>query len=144
MYEKFIKLAQKVEKYHTCYDLHAYFFMEFAVEYTSRKNHLKQSHATNQHISGEELINGFLELVVKVYEELAPLALEYWGVKSGRDVGVIVYDLIESKILSASQDDSLSDFDCVGELISKMDEEKMIEINRTPDQRKYIKFPIID
>ena len=58
---------------------------------------------------------------------LAPDVLEDWGIAEGRDIGNIVYNMIRVELLSASPEDSRSDFNCYpdipGFLRRKLDEE---------------------
>lgn len=86
------------------YKREAYLFILDALEYTKRK--LK----TNNHISGQELLLGFKELAQKEFGILAKTVLEYWGIKSTDDVGEIVFNLCEAKILTKREEDKKEEF----------------------------------
>ena len=82
---------------------------------------------TARHISGQELVAGALAYALEQFGPLAPDVLEDWGIAEGRDIGNIVYNMIQVELLSASPEDSRSDFNCYpdipGFLRRKLDEE---------------------
>lgn len=86
------------------YKKEAYLFVLNALEYTKRK--LK----TTNHISGKELLLGFKELAQKEFGVLAKTVLEYWGIRSTDDIGEIVFNLCEAKILTKREEDKKEDF----------------------------------
>ncbi|MHC4425936.1 MAG: Minf_1886 family protein, partial [Planctomycetota bacterium] len=53
---------------------------------------------------------GLKRLAVKKWGRLAMLVLNSWGVKNTRDLGEIVYLMIEHKWMSAQPTDSIDDF----------------------------------
>jgi len=100
MNDKIDELVKKNPQYKKA----AYLFVLDAFEYTKRK--LK----TSSHISGKELLLGFKELAQKEFGIMAKTVLEYWGIKSTDDVGEIVFNLCEAKILSKCENDEKEDF----------------------------------
>ncbi|MEO0087330.1 MAG: Minf_1886 family protein [candidate division WOR-3 bacterium] len=86
------------------YKREAYIFVLDALEYTKRK--LKKA----DHISAKELLLGFKELAQKEFGILAKIVLEQWGIKSTEDVGEIVFNLCEAKILTKREDDKKEEF----------------------------------
>ncbi|MCS7250029.1 MAG: hypothetical protein N2323_00195 [candidate division WOR-3 bacterium] len=100
MNDKIDEIIKKNPKYKR----EAYLFVLDALEYTKRK--LK----TRDHISGHELLLGFKELATKEFGILAKTVLEYWGIKSTDDVGEIVFNLCEAKILTKRKEDKKEDF----------------------------------
>lgn len=101
------------------YDCHAYFFVNEAVTYTVEK--IGRNGTVSRHISGQELIEGSLDYAIREYAFLAPQVFEYWGLRTGSDIGEIVYRLIAENILSASPEDRREDFDEPGpELPSRL------------------------
>lgn len=93
------------------YDLLAYDFINEAVSYTVEKMQEQGRVSTSRHVSGHELVMGFVELAAIRFGALAPNVLAYWNIASGRDVGNLVYHLIAHQILTASPEDRLEDFD---------------------------------
>lgn len=86
------------------YKKEAYLFILYVLEYTKRK--LK----TANHISGQELLLGFKELAQKEFGLMAKTVLEYWGINTTDDVGEIVFNLCEAKILKRKENDKKEDF----------------------------------
>ncbi len=96
------------------YPMPACQFVADAVHYTVHS--LKVA----RHVTGQELIRGILEFAVMKFGFLAPDVFAYWNFRSGRDIGNTVYAMIGAKILSASPDDRLEDFDGVPDLASAL------------------------
>jgi uncharacterized repeat protein (TIGR04138 family) len=65
----------------------------------------------DQHVSGQELLEGFREHVIQEFGPMALTLLHQWGLKRGLDVGHIVYNLIEIGYFGKNDGDSLEDFD---------------------------------
>jgi uncharacterized repeat protein (TIGR04138 family) len=63
-----------------------------------------------RHLSGGELMEGIVRLARSEFGTLAPTVFEEWGVRTGEDVGHIVFDLVEGGQLSARPEDTLDDF----------------------------------
>ena len=66
-----------------------------------------------RHISGAELAEGVRALALERFGPMARTVLEHWGVESTRDLGEIVFALVECGILIKEDEDSLEDFDGV-------------------------------
>lgn len=94
-------------------------FINSAVSYTVGKN--KSASASSRHVRGPELVKGVMEFALEKYGFMAPEVLRYWDIRSGLDVGHIVFTMIRKGILSASPEDRIEDFDCVPDIISTLD-----------------------
>lgn len=95
------------------YDEEAYQFINEAVMYTVKK--LGKNHASSKeqrHISGRELLEGIAEFAIKEYASLAGFVLREWGLDSSMAIGNVVFNMVENKLLSATENDSISDFKC--------------------------------
>ena len=66
-----------------------------------------------RHIAGDELAGGIAELAIERWGRLARLVLNHWGVKTTRDIGEIVYLMIENQWMTAQESDTIEDFDNV-------------------------------
>lgn len=112
----------------------AYSFVEKAVSYTVKKLNKEGNPKGMRHVSGQELLEGVSLYAVEQYGPLAPEVLDDWGVRSGPDVGNIVYNMIHMKLLSASSEDSQSDFDCCFDLLSHVESllEKKLDLSGNP------------
>ena len=105
------KLLDMVKQFRD-YDYHAYLFVNSAVTYTVNK--IGRNNAGSRHVTGQELIDGALDFAIAEYSAMAPHVFQYWGLKTGSDIGTIVYRLIGENILSASPEDRREDFDAPG------------------------------
>jgi uncharacterized repeat protein (TIGR04138 family) len=66
-----------------------------------------------RHVSGQMLCEGLKKLAVEKWGGLALLVLNTWGIKGTRDLGEIVWLLIEHEWMSAQPTDSIDDFNDV-------------------------------
>ena len=89
------------------YRADSYEFVMQALGYTQKQ--LKRS----GHVSGKELLDGIRRFALETYGPMARTVLEYWGIKKTGDFGTIVFNMIEGKILSKTDSDSLIDFENV-------------------------------
>jgi uncharacterized repeat protein (TIGR04138 family) len=64
-----------------------------------------------RHVSGEELVAGCRDLALRLYGPFAKTVLEHWNVRTTRDFGEIVFNLLEVGVLSKDETDSRQDFD---------------------------------
>lgn len=64
-----------------------------------------------RHVSAEELLEGLCGFARGKFGMLAFDVLRSWGITSGRDVGEIVFHLIDAGILSRRDEDTRADFD---------------------------------
>lgn len=63
-----------------------------------------------RHISGRELAEGVRDLAIDRFGPMARTVLEHWGICSTRDVGEIVFALVECGILIKEEEDDVRDF----------------------------------
>lgn len=66
-----------------------------------------------RHISGQELAEGCRDLALSRWGLMARSVLEYWGITGTRDLGEIVFALVELGVLVKQDDDSIDSFDSV-------------------------------
>lgn len=88
-----------------CYHVSAYVWVLRVVDEARRRL------SREGHIDAAELLECHRDLGLR---EFGPMALEvfrHWGVESARDVGRIVFELVESDFLSKTEDDKPEDFD---------------------------------
>jgi len=89
------------------YRADSYEFVMLALGYTQKD--LKRP----GHVSGKELLDGIRRFALETYGPMARTVLVYWGIKKTGDFGNIVFNMIEGKILSKTDSDSLIDFENV-------------------------------
>lgn len=63
-----------------------------------------------RHLSGRELLAGLVVVARDEFGEMAPTVFREWRVRSGEDVGEMVFQLVGSGQLSARPEDSIEDF----------------------------------
>jgi uncharacterized repeat protein (TIGR04138 family) len=83
-------------------------FVQEGLSYTAKKVASEPGH-----VSGQALCEGLRRLAVKKWGRLAMLVLNSWGVRTTRDLGELVYLMIEHKWMSAQPTDSIDDFNDV-------------------------------
>lgn len=86
------------------YRRESYAFLMEALSFTQKK--FKRS----KHVSGTELLKGIQELLQKKFGLMTLTVLNHWGIRNTEDFGNIVFNLVEHKILSKTEEDSLEDF----------------------------------
>jgi uncharacterized repeat protein (TIGR04138 family) len=102
--QSFFELAEEICLKDKRYKPESYEFIMQALHFTQSK--LKKA----RHVSGRELAEGLRDFAIEQYGPLAKRVLNYWGIKETLDFGNIVFNLIEKKILSRAEEDSLDDF----------------------------------
>ena len=63
-----------------------------------------------RHISGAELARGVRALAIKRYGLMARTVLEHWGIHSTRDLGEIVFAMVDCGVLIRREEDRKEDF----------------------------------
>jgi uncharacterized repeat protein (TIGR04138 family) len=80
----------------------------------------RRGDAATRHLSGQELLQGVIQLARQEYGRFAPVVFREWGIAGGEDVGRIVFQLVESRQLSARREDSIEDFRGGGDLFAAL------------------------
>ena len=86
------------------YKLDAYEFVIQALYFTQKK--LKKQ----THISGKELSEGLRDFAIEQFGPMAKTVLTHWGITRTQDFGNIVFNMIDKKLLSKTEEDSITDF----------------------------------
>ena len=98
--ERIERLAEAKGRYRP----EAYFWLLKALDFTRRR--LQRS----GHVSGGELLEGARLLTLEEYGPMAYDVLRYWGLSTTRDIGQLVFDLVDEGLLSKTEQDSIEDF----------------------------------
>ncbi|MBU0548352.1 MAG: hypothetical protein KJ710_08205 [Candidatus Omnitrophica bacterium] len=104
---KFFFLVEEICSRDKRYKPDAYEFVLQGLNFTQNK--LKRQ----THLTGKELAFGLRDYAIEQYGALAQRVLSYWGINRTQDFGEIVYNMIEKKLLSKSDEDYLADFNSV-------------------------------
>lgn len=97
------RLRRRYPSYHET----AYLFILSALHYTIERL------GEPRHISGEELAEGCRDLALERWGLMARTVLAYWGILGTRDLGEIVFALVDLGVLVKQEDDSIESFDSV-------------------------------
>jgi len=62
------------------------------------------------HVGGHELLEGFRKYVLRDFGPMARITLSEWGINRCEDVGNIVFNLVEHRLLRKTDEDSMEDF----------------------------------
>lgn len=73
----------------------------------------RRTHQRSKHVSARELLDGFRELARARFGLMARRVLASWGLNSTSDVGAVVFNLVNSGMMSKTEDDRVEDFDSV-------------------------------
>lgn len=102
--KSFYELVEEICRQDNRYKPDAYEFLMQALHHTQKKLN------RNTHVSGKELLEGIRELAIEQYGVMAQTVLSHWGISSTEDFGAMVFSMVEKKILSKTETDSLDDF----------------------------------
>lgn len=91
------------------YQRDAYFFVREALDYTQKKV-TKANHGKPRHVTGPELLDGIREFALKTYGPMTLTLFDEWGLTRCEDFGEIVFNMVDSKLLGKTDDDSKDDF----------------------------------
>jgi len=91
------------------YHLSVYRFVYEALDFTVKRIGRKR------HVTGRELCEGIKDLALEQFGGLALMVFEVWGVRGTGDFGNIIFNLVETSLMSRSENDSRQDFDDVYE-----------------------------
>lgn len=86
------------------YKSEAYEFLLQALHFTQKR--LKR----DAHVTGRELLEGVRDFAIEQWGPMAKTVLNHWGISRTLDFGNIVFNMIDQKLLSKTEQDSLEDF----------------------------------
>src|SRR5208283_5890420 len=91
------------------YPREAYVFVREALDYTQRLVG-KETRGAIRHVSGQELLDGIRQFALNQFGPMAVTVFEEWGVRSCRDFGEIVFNMVEISLLAKTDRDTRDDF----------------------------------
>jgi uncharacterized repeat protein (TIGR04138 family) len=87
----------------------AYLFVREALDHTQKmigkppKNEIR-------HVSGRQLLDGMREYALNQYGPMVVTVLEEWGIRACEDIGEIVFNMVEARLLAKTENDTRDDF----------------------------------
>jgi uncharacterized repeat protein (TIGR04138 family) len=61
-------------------------------------------------VTGKELLEGIKDLLIEKFGPLTLTVLQHWGINSTEDFGHIVFNMVEKKVLSKTEEDNIESF----------------------------------
>ena len=90
----------------------AYHFLRDALDTTMKTMQKARKDAIN-HVSGAELCEGVREYALQQFGPMVPTIFEAWNIRTTRDIGEMVFNLIHIGAFSRSDSDRVEDFEKV-------------------------------
>jgi uncharacterized repeat protein (TIGR04138 family) len=87
--------------------------------------------AVGHHVSGPELLEGARDLALREFGRLARVVLHLWGIDRTDDIGEIVFNLVDAKLMSKTATDQRSDFHAVYDLDQVLLRDYQIRLDET-------------
>ena len=100
------QIAARDRRYHR----EAYFFLREALDHTQKMIGKLPKKNEVRHVSGQELLNGIREYALQQFGPMTLSVFEEWGVTCCLDFGEIVFNMVETKLLAKTENDSREDF----------------------------------
>jgi uncharacterized repeat protein (TIGR04138 family) len=107
--QNFNAVLEKIIAADPRYRREAYDFVREALDFT-QKIVAQSAKGSKRHVKGQQLLAGIRDFGLAQYGPMAMTVLEEWGVRRCEDFGEIVFNLVDSGILSKTADDSRDDF----------------------------------
>lgn len=108
----FSEIVAQICKEDPRYDRKAYDFVRLGLEHTVKELRKRDSARAerSRHVSGPELLDGLRVYALEQFGPLTKTVLNAWGVRTCRDIGDIVFNLIEYNVFSKTDNDRREDF----------------------------------
>ncbi|MFH1420272.1 MAG: Minf_1886 family protein [Planctomycetota bacterium] len=90
------------------------------------------SSRVNRHIGGEELCWGLRDLALRQWGLLASTVLRYWGIRSTKDFGRMVFALVQNGLLQKQPHDQIEDFDKIYDFDTALDQFYKLDCSPKP------------
>jgi uncharacterized repeat protein (TIGR04138 family) len=112
----FLNKLMSVVRQDPRYAYEAYEFVFQALEFTQKQlGHELPDETTDpaephNHVSCRQLLEGIRALGIQEFGLMAPVVFRMWGVHESGHFGAIVFNLIEAKLMSKTDEDSRAEF----------------------------------
>src|SRR5262249_54813684 len=81
------------------------------------------------HVTGPELLDGVRDLALREFGLMARTVFRIWGINRTADIGEIVFNLVEEKLMSKTDRDSRTDFEGVYDLDTALTQGYRIQLD---------------
>jgi uncharacterized repeat protein (TIGR04138 family) len=111
-------VLERILAHDSRYHRDAYVFVREALDFTQKVNgkevpsgkHRVGPPPVESHVSGQELLQGIRNFSLKEFGPMAITVFEEWGITSCADFGNIVFNMVETGLLSKTDKDCHDDF----------------------------------
>jgi len=118
---KLRKILDELHDREPRFSIETFLFVSEALTETAKKlGRADKKTVRERHISGQELSEGLAECAKEKFGSLAYPVLRELGIESTRDIGDLVFLLIDAGIFSKTPQDSIEDFDNVFDLRERL------------------------
>ena len=122
------------------YPYEAYDFVNAAVKFSiDRIIAAESGNGIRRHINAVELLDGMVEFAQQQFGPLAWEVLRNWHLTAAKDIGKVVFNMVNHRLLSRSDRDTESDFNIPYDLEGKL----MESFRRGNEARPGLRSPII-
>lgn len=91
------------------FEPHAYLFLKDALDFTLKRA-AEDNKGQARHVSGRELVIGFRDLALQEFGPMATTLMSEWGLTETRNIGEMVFLLIEEQMFGKQDTDTIDDF----------------------------------
>lgn len=105
----FDEVVDRIVERDSRFSLEAYGLLREALDFTQQMVH-KKSKGKVRHVTGQELLEGVREYALQQFGPMTITVLEEWGIRNTRDIGEIVFNMVENQLLARTDEDSRADF----------------------------------
>ncbi len=119
------------------YAYEAYQFVFEALHHTQKmlgrlpREEERGEEGAQHHVSGPELLEGIRDLALKEFGLMARTVFRLWGIQRTDDFGEIVFNLVEAKLMSKTNEDSRKDFHGIYDLDQALVKGYQIQLEET-------------
>jgi uncharacterized repeat protein (TIGR04138 family) len=117
------------------YAYEAYEFLFAALHHTQkmlgrqpREQPGEETPEPHHHVSGKELLQGVRDLALREFGLMARTVFRMWGIQRTDDFGEIVFNLVESNLMSKTSEDCREDFHAVFDLDKALVQDYQIQV----------------
>jgi uncharacterized repeat protein (TIGR04138 family) len=121
MDDEFLDRIERLAAEHGRYRKEAYLFIYDALQHTVTKLGRSNLPREQRHVSGRDLLHGISEYGLDQFGPLTRTVFSHWGLNATQDFGQMVFQLIDAKLMSKTDQDCLEDFTDVYDLDVELD-----------------------
>ncbi len=109
---KFSEGLEAVIRQDDRYTRDAYIFLKDALDYTIHRHRRQYSGSgKSQHVTPRELLDGIREYALEEFGPMVPTVFEHWNVRTTRDFGNMVFNLVDAGVFGVTETDRIEDFE---------------------------------